>query len=385
MKKIFLSIFLFSLISYSKNYDNEIKKFEKIRLENKLYDFNNVALNSNLSYFKNELVLENRIKWSIFDYNLGVSILNKSIVSHNIGISKTLNDFFYNKFKEADVNYNISILNLNMEKENEIFENLEIIKKYFVQEKLLELNEKEAEKIKVEEKILNKNFENGDISKFDYEALKNNINNLRKKYLFDNENFKFIKEEYDDLNLKLDINRNLVKLDDNILKKYVKNNIRALELEIEKLKIEKSKDLAYNVIPSITPRFSYDIKNNNASVSLDINKNLNILDFTHIDNQKYLSNIIKEKEEKIVKEYRKNYLNIKSTYDNLYFQHDLILSNMDILEKEMNLLEKKYELGIVDLKKILDKRSEFLKLKLELESNIFDINIFELRIKRGVK
>ena len=118
MKKIYISLFPIILlaninvndfkdINLDKKYDNKMKLLDKTNMKSKIGDFNNINISSNLDYSSNPntVIQNNSINIGGINYTLGFDLLNKNVVNHKIVFSKTINEFLYNKFSEADINY----------------------------------------------------------------------------------------------------------------------------------------------------------------------------------------------------------------------------------------------------------------------------------------
>ena len=367
MNKIYMALFPvillaninikdFKDINLDKKYDDKIKLLEKTNIKNKIGDFNNINISSNLDYSSNPntVIQNNSINIGGINYTLGFDLLNKNIVNHKIVFSKTINEFLYNKFSEADINTLIDKKKLEIEKEKELDEQLSVYKKYILAQMEFDLSDNENLKYKKDLEVLEKNYKIGKISKFDFDVANTQIKLQEAKSILDKENLEVVKFELLEKNLKIENipsfnNIDTINITDNDILNYVLSNDILLErLNIEKIKMSKNKNFAMNTLPNINPNFGYDISKNSFNVGINVNKSFEIF------NNKLRYN------------YTSNEVNLKN------------------LTEELVIINKKYEIGTEKFTKIIEKRIELIKAKMNLEESKIDLLLFKNKVKRGV-
>lgn len=379
----------FKDIDLDKRYNDKIKLLEKNNIKNKIGDFNNINISSNLDYSSNPntVIQNNSINIGGINYTLGFDLLNKNIVNHKIGFSKTINEFLYNKFSEADINTLIDKKKLEIEKEKELDEQLNIYKKYILAQMEFNLSDNENLKYKKDLEILEKSYKIGKISKFDFDVAKSQIKIQEAKSVLDKENLEVIKLEMLEKKIKLENmplfnNIDIIKITDNDILNYILSNDILLEkLNIEKIKISKSHNFAMNILPNITPSVGYDINKNSFNVGININKNLEIFSDSDLE-ETYKEAIEKEKNlehttNRLLAEYKNKYNKLKYAYTS----NEVNVKN---LTEELTIINKKYEIGTEKFTKIIEKRIELIKAKINLEESKIDLLLFKNKIKRGV-
>ena len=379
----------FKDIDLDKRYNDKIKLLEKNNIKNKIGDFNNINISSNLDYSSNPntVIQNNSINIGGINYTLGFDLLNKNIVNHKIGFSKTINEFLYNKFSEADINTLIDKKKLEIEKEKELDEQLNIYKKYILAQMEFNLSDNENLKYKKDLEILEKSYKIGKISKFDFDVAKSQIKLQEAKSVLDKDNLEVIKLEMLEKKIKLENmplfnNIDIIKITDNDILNYIlSNDILLQKLNIEKIKISKSHNFAMNILPNITPSVGYDINKNSFNVGININKNLEIFSDSDLE-ETYKEAIEKEKNlEHTTNRFLAEY---KNKYNKLRYAYTSNEVNVKNLTEELTIINKKYEIGTEKFTKIIEKRIELIKAKINLEESKIDLLLFKNKIKRGV-
>ncbi len=400
MKKIYISLFPIILlaninvndfkdINLDKKYDNKMKLLYKTNMKSKIGDFNNINISSNLDYSSNPntVIQNNSINIGGINYTLGFDLLNKSVVNHKIGFSKTINEFLYNKFSEADINTLIDKKKLEIEKEKELEEQLLVYKKYILAQMEFNLSNNENLKYKKDLEILENAYKIGKMSKFDYDVAKNQINIQEAKSILDKENLEVIKLEIEEKNLKLDNipsfnNIDLIKITNNDILNYVlSNDVLLQKLNIEKVKISKNHNFAMNVLPSITPSVGYDINKDSFNAGINITKNFEI--FNDNDLEEIYKEAI-EKEKNLEHTTNRLFAEYKNKYNKLKYNYLSNEVNVKNLTEELAIVNKKYEIGTEKFTKIIEKRIELIKAKINLEESKIDLLLFKNKVKRGV-
>ena len=379
----------FKDIDLDKRYNDKIKLLEKNNIKNKIGDFNNINISSNLDYSSNPntVIQNNSINIGGINYTLGFDLFNKNIVNHKIGFSKTINEFLYNKFSEADINTLIDKKKLEIEKEKELDEQLNIYKKYILAQMEFNLSDNENLKYKKDLEILEKSYKIGKISKFDFDVAKSQIKLQEAKSVLDKDNLEVIKLEMLEKKIKLENmplfnNIDIIKITDNDILNYILSNDILLEkLNIEKIKISKSHNFAMNILPNITPSVGYDINKNSFNVGINVNKSFEIFNDSDLE-ETYKEAIEKEKNlehttNRLLAEY-------KNKYNKLRYAYTSNEVNVKNLTEELTIINKKYEIGTEKFTKIIEKRIELIKAKINLEESKIDLLLFKNKIKRGV-
>ena len=379
----------FKDIDLDKRYNDKIKLLEKNNIKNKIGDFNNINISSNLDYSSNPntVIQNNSINIGGINYTLGFDLLNKNIVNHKIVFSKTINEFLYNKFSEADINTLIDKKKLEIEKEKELDEQLNIYKKYILAQMEFDLSDNENLKYKKDLEVLEKNYKIGKISKFDFDVANTQIKLQEAKSILDKENLEVVKFELLEKNLKIENtplfnNIDTINITDNDILNYVLSNDILLErLNIEKIKISKNKNFAMNTLPNITPNFGYDISKNSFNVGINVNKSFEIFNDSDLE-ETYKEAVEKEKNlehttNRLLAEY-------KNRYNKLRYAYTSNEVNVKNLTEELTIINKKYEIGTEKFTKIIEKRIELIKAKINLEESKIDLLLFKNKIKRGV-
>ncbi|WP_064615506.1 TolC family protein [Streptobacillus moniliformis] len=406
MKKLTILLMFYSSISIANNVENlekkidstyalKEKRLEKEKLKNNLMDFNKLNISSSLSSNGmanngngKSLIQNNNISLGFINYNIGLDLMNSGAInSHSISATKTINEYFYNRLGENDVEYNISKYKLNEEKEKELFDKIDLLKKYILQSKVVELNIKEKERLEQDKNKIEKSYELGLISKYDYEVGISNLNLSELKFNIDENILEQIKISLLEKKIKLenlDFNYDLEKVNDNLIKQYVKNKyVKIEELQISKKEYEYTKDLVINKIPSITPSIGYDIKNKSFNAGVTVSKSFNIITNEYEDMREFKKEIQNKKTNLDIFE-QKKYIEEKNMYNNLLFKYISLETKVNNLEKEIEIIEKKFELGSEKYIKLLEKRNELLKAKIDLEEAKIDLSINNFKFKRGV-
>ncbi|WP_064609944.1 TolC family protein [Streptobacillus moniliformis] len=409
MKKLTILLMFYSSISIANNVENlekkidstyalKEKRLEKEKLKNNLMDFNKLNISSSLNYLSSNgmanngngksLIQNNNISLGFINYNIGLDLMNSGAInSHSISATKTINEYFYNRLGENYVEYNISKYKLNEEKEKELFDKIDLLKKYILQSKVVELNIKEKERLEQDKNKIEKSYELGLISKYDYEVGISNLNLSELKFNIDENILEQIKISLLEKKIKLenlDFNYDLEKVNDNLIKQYVKNKyVKIEELQISKKEYEYTKDLVINKIPSITPSIGYDIKNKSFNAGVTVSKSFNIITNEYEDMREFKKEIQNKKTNLDIFE-QKKYIEEKNMYNNLLFKYISLETKVNNLEKEIEIIEKKFELGSEKYIKLLEKRNELLKAKIDLEEAKIDLSINNFKFKRGV-
>ena len=400
MNKIYMALFPvillaninikdFKDINLDKKYDDKIKLLEKTNIKNKIGDFNNINISSNLDYSSNPntVIQNNSINIGGINYTLGFDLLNKNIVNHKIVFSKTINEFLYNKFSEADINTLIDKKKLEIEKEKELDEQLSVYKKYILAQMEFDLSDNENLKYKKDLEVLEKNYKIGKISKFDFDVANTQIKLQEAKSILDKENLEVVKFELLEKNLKIENipsfnNIDTINITDNDILNYVlSNNILLERLNIEKIKISKNKNFAMNTLPNITPNFGYDISKNSFNVGINVNKNFEIFNDSDLE-ETYKEAL--EKEKNIEHTTNRLLAEYKNRYNKLRYNYTSNEVNLKNLTEELVIINKKYEIGTEKFTKIIEKRIELIKAKMNLEESKIDLLLFKNKVKRGV-
>ena len=400
MNKIYMALFPvillaninikdFKDINLDKKYDDKIKLLEKTNIKNKIGDFNNINISSNLDYSSNPntVIQNNSINIGGINYTLGFDLLNKNIVNHKIVFSKTINEFLYNKFSEADINTLIDKKKLEIEKEKELDEQLSVYKKYILAQMEFDLSDNENLKYKKDLEVLEKNYKIGKISKFDFDVANTQIKLQEAKSILDKENLEVVKFELLEKNLKIENipsfnNIDTINITDNDILNYVLSNDILLErLNIEKIKISKNKNFAMNTLPNITPNFGYDISKNSFNVGINVNKNFEIFNDSDLE-ETYKEAL--EKEKNIEHTTNRLLAEYKNRYNKLRYNYTSNEVNLKNLTEELVIINKKYEIGTEKFTKIIEKRIELIKAKMNLEESKIDLLLFKNKVKRGV-
>ena len=400
MNKIYMALFPvillaninikdFKDINLDKKYDDKIKLLEKTNIKNKIGDFNNINISSNLDYSSNPntVIQNNSINIGGINYTLGFDLLNKNIVNHKIVFSKTINEFLYNKFSEADINTLIDKKKLEIEKEKELDEQLSVYKKYILAQMEFDLSDNENLKYKKDLEVLEKNYKIGKISKFDFDVANTQIKLQEAKSILDKENLEVVKFELLEKNLKIENipsfnNIDTINITDNDILNYVLSNDILLErLNIEKIKISKNKNFAMNTLPNINPNFGYDISKNSFNVGINVNKSFEIFNDSDLE-ETYKEAL--EKEKNIEHTTNRLLAEYKNRYNKLRYNYTSNEVNLKNLTEELVIINKKYEIGTEKFTKIIEKRIELIKAKMNLEESKIDLLLFKNKVKRGV-
>ena len=400
MNKIYMALFPvillaninikdFKDINLDKKYDDKIKLLEKTNIKNKIGDFNNINISSNLDYSSNPntVIQNNSINIGGISYTLGFDLLNKNVVNHKIVFSKTINEFLYNKFSEADINTLIDKKKLEIEKEKELDEQLSVYKKYILAKMEFDLSDNENLKYKKDLEVLEKNYKIGKISKFDFDVTNTQIKLQEAKSILDKENLEVVKFELLEKNLKIENtplfnNIDTINITDNDILNYVLSNDILLErLNIEKIKISKNKNFAMNTLPNITPNFGYDISKNSFNVGINVNKSFEIFNDSDLE-ETYKEAL--EKEKNIEHTTNRLLAEYKNRYNKLRYNYTSNEVNLKNLTEELVIINKKYEIGTEKFTKIIEKRIELIKAKMNLEESKIDLLLFKNKVKRGV-
>lgn len=400
MNKIYMALFPvillaninikdFKDINLDKKYDDKIKLLEKTNIKNKIGDFNNINISSNLDYSSNPntVIQNNSINIGGINYTLGFDLLNKNIVNHKIVFSKTINEFLYNKFSEADINTLIDKKKLEIEKEKELEEQLSVYKKYILAQMEFDLSDNENLKYKKDLEVLEKNYKIGKISKFDFDVANTQIKLQEAKSILDKENLEVVKFELLEKNLKIENipsfnNIDTINITDNDILNYVLSNDILLErLNIEKIKISKNKNFAMNTLPNINPNFGYDISKNSFNVGINVNKSFEIFNDSDLE-ETYKEAL--EKEKNIEHTTNRLLAEYKNRYNKLRYNYTSNEVNLKNLTEELVIINKKYEIGTEKFTKIIEKRIELIKAKMNLEESKIDLLLFKNKVKRGV-
>lgn len=379
----------FKDINLDKKYDDKIKLLEKTNIKNKIGDFNNINISSNLDYSSNPntVIQNNSINIGGINYTLGFDLLNKNIVNHKIVFSKTINEFLYNKFSEADINTLIDKKKLEIEKEKELDEQLSVYKKYILAKMEFDLSDNENLKYKKDLEVLEKKYKIGKISKFDFDVANTQIKLQEAKSILDKENLEVVKFELLEKNLKIENtplfnNIDTINITDNDILNYVLSNDILLErLNIEKIKISKNKNFAMNTLPNITPNFGYDISKNSFNVGINVNKSFEIFNDSDLE-ETYKEAL--EKEKNIEHTTNRLLAEYKNRYNKLRYNYTSNEVNLKNLTEELVIINKKYEIGTEKFTKIIEKRIELIKAKMNLEESKIDLLLFKNKVKRGV-
>lgn len=409
-----LLIYLFILISingYSKNLDELIneyknnsyttkineKSLEEYDIKEKLYkngDWNEVKLTSDSSYeakknIKDGFSVSNEVSYGLLYYKNTYDITNDEFTENQIGISKSLNDFFY-----SDKKYNLetnSISRKIQEISNETTSNEEIrnlidlYKNYKNKEKEIEQTKLSLESKIRDLDVVGKKFNLGVSSKFDYDLAKYeyestvlSLDNLEKEL---------------DIYAKQFLLYNVVipnneKLDDLVVKQLQKEDfytLRASEMESIQLNqelknMELSKETFDYKYPVFAASTGYDFENEGAFVGLSMTKTFKITNDT--------LDILKSENEKLQLEYeqKKNELisNVGEqmvTYTTYQTNEINASKKVDITKSEYEIYLKKYELGSETFSNYVEKRNTYYQAVIDYEVAKNELAAFTKKIQ----
>lgn len=383
------NVFGYSDDKINMEYNDNIETLEKEKLKAKLLDFNNINITSSIDYANNPnvLVQNNSLTFGFVHYDLGFNVLDKKITSHKVYASKTINEFLYDKFSEGQLDAELKKLEFIKTREEKIDKNLDLYRSYILKKATVNLYQKESVKYAKDLEILEKSYKIGTISQYDYNVSKKKIELAEAGYILEKSDLENMLiqfkasdiENYEKFEFKYDKSSNLTKEE---IEKYVDNTFTKSEkLYIAKAKISKSKDLAMNTIPKITPNVGYDILNKSFNVGVSVSKDFEIIktDTTLNENLK----LAKEKENKLDLNVQKMVNEYVSKYNRLKYNYTSNLVNISNLEEELVINNKKYEIGTLSYAKVLETRTNLLKAKKELEESKIDLLLFVAKIKRG--
>lgn len=393
MKKILIFLFMSSLI-FSKDLDYKLKELDLKNKSQKLGSFSKLNVSTNVSNVKDKLngirdinTVSLNVNYGWFNHSISKDLNSTKTLKNMVGLNKSLNDFLYDEIKEQNNNYLFEKYKIFVEDFEKNFSNYKLVGEYKLKEMEYNLFEEEWRKLKVEENILDKQYELGVISKNDYDYAKRNIKIVElKRNLLNNDmevlRLKLEENSIDIFNYNFQYFENIEYSE---IEKYVKENeIYKRELEIEKAEIMFKKNNVYNKLPHISLGVNYDILNKNYVSSLSLSKEFNLYD----ENTQNIKNKYEEELEnrnKLGKYEERNVLELSSSYENLKWSYLEGLNNLDRIKRDEKIVEKKYEMGSENLVKVIEKRNEVMRTKLNLEKIKLEISLLLYRIKRGVK
>ena len=405
-----LLLFFVSALSYGATVDDVISEYEqksyttKINQANlrtydikdkalKKGDWNTIKLTSENSYEKNKtydgVSMENTASFGMLYYKNGYNFTNKEFTENKVGVSKTLNDFFY-----SDNKYNTNINNISRDiqkisnetnKNTEIRNLIDLYKNYKNKEKELEQSKISLQGKKKDYDILARKYQLGTASKFDYDLAKNEYETTDLKKQNTERELKILGENFMIYNVTLPKKEKLEDLKTVELKKEDFYNLKLSEAEKIKLnetlneeKMRKEK-FDYN-IPKITADAGYSFEKKSFTVGVGVSKTFKLYNDTIED--------LKNEAEKLRLEYeqKKNEILSNAGQEMLnyttYQTNELISKKaLDIAKEDYAIYAKKYELGSDTFANYVEKRNTYEKAIMDYEIAKNELAAFTKKIK----
>ena len=386
-------IFSVSLISYGKNIDDVIKEYEQksyttrineanlktYEIKDKLYkngDWNEISITSNNEYQTSGtyegVSVENTLKYGMLYYKNGYNFTNNSFTSNKVGISKSINDFFYSDTKynrqANEIQKNIQEITNETTKNSEIRDLIDLYKNYKNKEEEISQGKISLEGKKKDYNILAKKYEVGTASKYDYDLARYEYETSQLEYDNLEKELKILGEQFIIYNVELPKNR---KLDDLVkveLKKEDFYNLRLSEAESIKLnetlnntKYEKERfDYKY---PVVTADAGYDFESKSFVVGIGITKTVKRYNDTLEDLKNEADKLklqYEQKKNELVSNAGQQMINYTT------YQTDELIKQkaVEITKADYEIYTKKYELGTDTFSNYVEKRNEYEKAKI---------------------
>ncbi len=403
-------IFSVSLISYGKNIDDVIKEYEQksyttrineanlktYEIKDKLYkngDWNEISITSNNEYQTSGtyegVSVENTLKYGMLYYKNGYNFTNNSFTSNKVGISKSINDFFYSDTKynrqSNEIQKNIQEITNETTKNSEIRDLIDLYKNYKNKEEEISQGKISLEGKKKDYNILAKKYEVGTASKYDYDLARYEYETSQLEYDNLEKELKILGEQFIIYNVELPKNG---KLDDLVkveLKKEDFYNLRLSEAESIKLneilnntKYEKERfDYKY---PVVTADAGYDFENKSFVVGIGITKTVKRYNDTLEDLKNEADKLklqYEQKKNELVSNAGQQMINYTT------YQTDELIKQkaVEITKADYEIYTKKYELGTDTFSNYVEKRNEYEKAKIAYATAKNELAAFTRKIK----
>ncbi|WP_068267664.1 TolC family protein [Caviibacter abscessus] len=382
MKKYQLFILLliglnsFSINALKSNtYNNKINELNNIKnkkiiasvLDDFKYVTNDLGYNYDSSSKHN---LKNTLKWGAFTYTItygngnGNNGSSNGKVSNSIGVSKDLNDFFYNKW---DLNKQLAISEYNKNYDaikNEYFSLVDLYADLLVKKGEYDNSKSVLDKLNSDEKIIETKYKSGSVSKIDYENFKLQIEIKKHEIIILQEELNKILNQLKAKNVSIDIN-NLEDFEIKEIKIKDQTNELKNKIKVEKriAELQYNKYIASKVVPTINVNAMYNIENKSYSVGLNVFKSFDLTG-VDLDEAKYnKKHSIIEYDNKL-KAVDNKYNDDLSEYALLKNTYKLELSKEQLAKKELEIANLKYRLGSIKYNDLLKAINEYHSSKL---------------------
>ncbi|RRD40875.1 TolC family protein [Leptotrichia sp. OH3620_COT-345] len=409
-KSRFLFLFLISVSVCGANLDDVISEYEKKSYTTKINeanlktydikekalkkgDWNAIKFSTENAYEKSRsydgININNSITFGILYYKNGYNFTDKKFTENKIGISKTLNDFFYSDTKH---NTNVNNISRNIQKiinetskNDEIRNLIDLYKEYKNKEKEVSQNKISVEGKKKDYNILTKKYQLGTATKFDYDLAKTEYETAQLKYENTERELKILNEKFMIYNVSIPKTE---KLEDIKAIELKKEDFYGLKLsEAQKIKLNenlyeermKKEKFDYNV-PKITADAGYSFKNDSVTVGLGITKTFKLYNDTIED--------LKNETEKLKLEYERKKNEILSNagqeiLNYTTYQTNVLISkkNLEISKQDYAIFFKKYELGTDTFANYVEKRNVYEKAVIDYEIAKNELAAFTRKIK----
>lgn len=402
--------FLAGMTGYAKNIDDFISEYEKksftskinevnmkaFDIKDRLYDnreWNEVTLTSDTTYERkgsyNGVGIDTTVKYGWLYYKNGINMTEKEFTENKVGISKTINDYYFdeNKYNKRinEINRSKQKITNEANKNAEIRDLIDLYKNYKNKEKEIEQGKITAEEKKKDFAIMAKKYELGTATRFDFNLSKSEYETSQ----LENDNLekelKILGERFMIYNVVLPEKEKLEDLKKTELKKEDFYDIRLSEAENIKLsealteeEFKKEKfDYKY---PKVTADAGYSFKNKSFTVGVGVTKTFKKYNDT-------FENLQNEAEKlKLEYEQKKNELisNVGQEMINYttYQTNELIKEKaMNIAKEDYQIYAKKYELGLDTYSNYVEKRNVYSKAILEYEKAKNELAAFTKKIK----
>jgi hypothetical protein len=410
-KKIQLLFLIFlSALSHGATLDDVISEYEqksyttKINQANlrtydikdkalKKGDWNTIKLTSENTYEKNKtydgISMENTATFGMLYYKNGYNFTNKEFTENKVGVTKTLNDFFYgdNKYNKNvnDISRDIQKINNETTKNTEIRNLIDLYKNYKNKEKELNQNKISMDGKKKDYDILTRKYQLGTSSKYDYDLAKTEYETAELKYQNTERELKILGETFMIYNVSLPKKEKLEDLKAVELKKEDFYNLKLSEAEKIKLnetlnseKMKKEK-FDYN-IPKITADAGYSFEKKSFTVGVGVTKSFKLYNDTIED--------LKNEAEKLRLEYEQKKNEILSNVGQemlnytTYQTNELISKKaLDIAKEDYTIYAKKYQLGTDTFANYVEKRNTYEKAIMDYEIAKNELAAYTRKIK----
>lgn len=401
---ILLSINSFSINALKqKTYHDRINELQNIKnkkiVGSILDDFKDVTNTFSYNYTEKQHKLTNTLKWGVLTYTLdyspnnnngtgnssgttntaNTSTNNGSKVNNTIGISKNLNDFFYNKW---DLNKQIAISQYNKNYEmikSEYFSLIDTYSSLIIKKAEYENSKSVLEKLNSDEKIVETNYKIGKISKIEYENFKLQIEIKKNEIVILNEELNKIVNQLKEKNVVVDLkNLEEFEIKDIEIKDKTKELKDKLNTEKRIAELQYNKFVANNIVPVINVNANYHIEKKSYSVGLSVTKNF---DLTGVDideakyNKKYAVNEYDSKLKTAAEQYKeeiREYNLLKTTYK-------LEMSKEQLAKKELDIAQLKYKLGSIKYNDLLTKINDYYNSRVNVSRAKSKLGAFILK------